>query len=81
MNTNKHKWEPLLYSGLGVAAMFLILVAIGVIAGAAKVRLDLTADRVYTLSEGTKQDPGQARYAASQSTSTAPSPRTRCPSR
>ena len=55
MNTNKHKWEPLLYSGLGVGAMFLILVAIGIIAGAAKLRLDLTADRVYTLSEGTKQ--------------------------
>ena len=55
MNTNKHKWEPLLYSGLGVGAMFLILVAIGIIAGAAKVRLDLTADRVYTLSDGTKK--------------------------
>lgn len=55
MNTTKHRWEPLLYSGLGVAAMFLILVAVGVIGGAAKVRLDLTADRVYTLSEGTKQ--------------------------
>ena len=34
MNNTKNKWEPLLYSGLGVAAMFLILVAVGVIAGA-----------------------------------------------
>ncbi|HNU99707.1 MAG: Gldg family protein [Verrucomicrobia bacterium] len=55
MNTNKHKWEPLLYSGVGVGAMFLILVAVGIIAGTAKVRLDLTADRVYTLSDGTKK--------------------------
>ena len=55
MNNTKNKWEPLLYSGLGVAAMFLILVAVGVIAGAAKLRLDLTADRVYTLSDGTKK--------------------------
>jgi len=55
MNTNKHKWEPLLYSGLGVGAMFLILIAIAIISGTAKVRMDLTSDSVYTLSKGTKQ--------------------------
>ncbi|MGD0538602.1 MAG: Gldg family protein [Verrucomicrobiota bacterium] len=55
MTTSKHKWEPLFYSGIGVAAMFLILVAVGIIAGAAKVRLDLTAERVYTLSDGTRK--------------------------
>lgn len=51
---NKQKWAPLLYSGLGVVVMFLILVAVGVIANFVKVRLDLTEDRIYTLSEGTR---------------------------
>ncbi len=55
MNNTKHKWEPLLYSGLGVAAMFLVLVAVAVIASFFKVRLDLTEDRLYTLSEGTRR--------------------------
>lgn len=55
MTHNKHKWEPLLYSGLGVAAMFLVLVAVAAIADYAKLRLDLTEDRLYTLSEGTRR--------------------------
>jgi ABC-type uncharacterized transport system involved in gliding motility auxiliary subunit len=55
MTNNKHKWGPLLYSGIGVAAMFLVLVAVAVIANFAKVRLDLTQDRLYTLSEGTRK--------------------------
>jgi ABC-type uncharacterized transport system involved in gliding motility auxiliary subunit len=55
MTNNQHKWGPLLYSGLGVVAMFLVLVAVAVIANFAKVRLDLTQDRLYTLSEGTRK--------------------------
>jgi ABC-type uncharacterized transport system involved in gliding motility auxiliary subunit len=55
MTIDKKKWEPLLYSGIGVGAMFLILAAVGVIAGFAKVRLDLTAEKVYTLSEGSRK--------------------------
>jgi ABC-type uncharacterized transport system involved in gliding motility auxiliary subunit len=55
MTNNKHKWEPLIYSGLGVVAMFLALVAVAVIANYAKLRLDLTADRLYTLSDGTRK--------------------------
>jgi len=55
MSTNHKKWEPLLFSSVGIAAMFLILVAIGVIAGAAKFRLDLTSERLFTLSDGTKK--------------------------
>lgn len=55
MNINKHKWEPLLYSGVGVLAMFLILVAVAAIGGVVKKRFDMTADRIYTLSEGTKK--------------------------
>lgn len=62
MTNNKHKWGPLLYSGLGVAAMFLVLVAVAVIANFAKVRLDLTQDRLYTLSEGTRKILGQDRH-------------------
>ncbi len=55
MTQSKTKWEPLLYSGLGVAAMFLVLVAVGTIASFVRLRLDLTEDRLYTLSEGTKR--------------------------
>ncbi len=52
--TQKTKWEPLLYSGIGVVAMFLVALALGAIAGKFKVRLDFTEGRIYTLSEGTR---------------------------
>ena len=55
MTNHQRKWEPLFYSGLGVAAMLLILIAVGVITSFAKVRVDLTQDRLYTLSEGTRK--------------------------
>ena len=55
MTNHQRKWEPLFYSGLGVAAMLLILIAVGVIASFAKVRVDLTQDSLYTLSEGTRK--------------------------
>ncbi|HNQ87769.1 MAG TPA: Gldg family protein [Verrucomicrobiota bacterium] len=55
MSMTKNKWGPLVYSGVGVAAMFVILAAVGVIGNTVKKRIDLTADRVYTLSEGTKK--------------------------
>ena len=48
------KVETLLYSAVGVAAMFLIVVAVNLIAGALKTRLDLTQGRIYTLSDGTR---------------------------
>ncbi len=41
-----------LFSGAGVAIMFLLLVAIYVIAGVVKHRFDMTADKIYTLSPG-----------------------------
>lgn len=50
----KNQLEQLLFSVAGVIAMFVILVALYVIAGAVKVRLDLTEEKVYTLSPGTK---------------------------
>jgi ABC-type uncharacterized transport system involved in gliding motility auxiliary subunit len=42
-----------LFSGAGVVIMFLLLVSIYVISGVVKHRVDLTADRIYTLSKGT----------------------------
>ncbi len=55
MITTRNKWEPLLFSGLGVAAMFFILLAAAAIGSVAKVRVDLTADHLYTLSAGTRK--------------------------
>ena len=55
MTTNKSKWEPLLYSGLGVVGMFIILLAIAAIGNSLKVRLDLTEEKLYTLSDGTRK--------------------------
>ncbi|MBI5775018.1 MAG: Gldg family protein [Verrucomicrobia bacterium] len=51
---NKNKLETFLYSSVGVAAMFLILVAVNFIGIFYKERLDLTAEKAYTLSAGTK---------------------------
>jgi len=49
------KNEALVYSGVGLAALFLILVAFNYLASLGAVRADLTAGRLYTLSEGTKK--------------------------
>lgn len=46
--------ETLLYSAAGVAVMLLILIAINVIGSRLKTRIDLTAERAYTLSPGTR---------------------------
>ena len=62
-----------IFSVIGVAAMLLILVAINFIAGRVKQRVDLTAERAYTLSPGTKailkklDTPVQIRFYVSQS--------------
>ncbi|MBM3823383.1 MAG: hypothetical protein FJ404_10935 [Verrucomicrobia bacterium] len=53
MSKNKSN-EALLYSTIGVGAMFLILIFLNLIASRAKVRVDLTQDKIFTLSEGTK---------------------------
>ena len=50
----KKQFETILNSVAGVAAMFLILVAVNFIAGTLKQRADLTAEKLYTLSAGTK---------------------------
>lgn len=50
----KKSSETLVFSALGVMAMFLVLVALNVLAGRMKTRLDLTQDRAFTLSPGTR---------------------------
>jgi ABC-type uncharacterized transport system involved in gliding motility auxiliary subunit len=48
------KLDTLLFSTIGVAVMFVIVVAINLIASALNTRVDLTENKVYTLSPGTK---------------------------
>ena len=49
------KYEHLLYSAVGLVALFLALIAFNYLASTASVRLDLTEGKIYTLSEGTKR--------------------------
>jgi ABC-type uncharacterized transport system involved in gliding motility auxiliary subunit len=49
------KVHNLLYSVVGVIAVAVILIAVNLLAGFAKVRSDLTQNKVYTLSDGTKK--------------------------
>jgi ABC-type uncharacterized transport system involved in gliding motility auxiliary subunit len=51
---NKKKLEAILYSTVGVVAMLILLIGANLIAGVFKQRVDLTADKLYTLSPGTK---------------------------
>jgi ABC-type uncharacterized transport system involved in gliding motility auxiliary subunit len=51
----KSKFESLLYSVVGVVAVLAILVAINLLGGFFKVRTDLTQNKLYTLSDGTKK--------------------------
>jgi ABC-type uncharacterized transport system involved in gliding motility auxiliary subunit len=48
-------FETLLYSTVGVAAMFVVMLAFYVVSSAAKVRVDVTKEKAHTLSPGTKQ--------------------------
>jgi ABC-type uncharacterized transport system involved in gliding motility auxiliary subunit len=62
-----------LFSSVGVAIMFVIIVAVYVIFGGLRLRLDLTEEKLYTLSEGTKailsklDTPVEIRFYCSQS--------------
>ncbi|MGH9650872.1 MAG: hypothetical protein ACRD3I_10425, partial [Terriglobales bacterium] len=55
MKTFLKKHEALVYSALGVAALFLLLVAANYLVSRQPVRLDLTEGSVQTLSEGTRK--------------------------
>src|SRR5665213_3398745 len=48
------KLQTILYSTAGVIAMFIVLLAFYVVTCAFKQRIDLTAEKAYTLSQGTK---------------------------
>jgi ABC-type uncharacterized transport system involved in gliding motility auxiliary subunit len=73
------KFETLLYSAIGVLVMFVVVLAVNLIANAAKGRADLTADKLYTLSPGTKSilkkldAPVEVRFYFSQSEPRVPS--------
>ena len=73
------KLDTLLFSTIGVVVMFVIVVAINLIASAMNTRVDLTENRVYTLSPGTKailkkiDSPVEVRFYFSQGESRVPS--------
>ena len=73
------KFETLLYSTIGVAVMFVIIVAVNFITGAFKTRLDMTEEKLYTLDPGTRailkklDSPVEIRFYFSQSESRMPS--------
>jgi ABC-type uncharacterized transport system involved in gliding motility auxiliary subunit len=49
------KYEPLLYSAVGLVALALVLVALNYLLARAPARIDLTEGNLYTLSDGTKK--------------------------
>jgi ABC-type uncharacterized transport system involved in gliding motility auxiliary subunit len=51
----KGKFDNLLYSVVGVIAILVIIVGINLLGRLFKVRSDLTENRIYTLSDGTKK--------------------------
>ena len=55
MKTLVKKYESVIYSAVGLAALFLILVAANYLVSFQPFKLDLTDGRVQTLSEGTKK--------------------------
>src|SRR5438552_1098715 len=74
----KKSFETVIYSAVGVGAIALILIAFNVIASAAKKRVDLTKEKAYTLSPGTKailaklDTPVQIRFYCTQTESSTP---------
>lgn len=69
----KHRsFETPLFALAGLVAMFVVLVAVNVIVAKVRVQADLTADRAFTLSEGTRKilgglsSPVQVRFYATQ---------------
>ena len=73
------KLETLVFSTVGVVVMFVIVVAVNLIASALKTRVDLTEGKIYTLSPGTKailkkiDAPVEVRFYDSQGQSRIPS--------
>lgn len=55
MSVNKKHLQAYIYSFVGIAAMAVILVIINLLFRSSNIRLDGTADKLYTLSDGTVQ--------------------------
>lgn len=77
----KKSLETILYSSAGIIVMLVILIAVNVITGVEPLRVDMTQDKAYTLSAGTKailkkldaQDtPVKIRFYCSQSETATP---------
>ena len=74
----KKSLQTILYSTAGVLVMLVILIAFNFIAGTARTRLDLTQEKAYTLSAGTKailkklDTPVTIRFYCTQSESATP---------
>jgi ABC-type uncharacterized transport system involved in gliding motility auxiliary subunit len=74
----KKSFETFLYSALGILAMAFILIVVNVILGAVKQRVDLTKEKAYTLSKGTRDilkkldTPVKIRFYCSQSEAATP---------
>ena len=74
----KKSLHTILYSTAGVLVMLVILIALNFIAGTARKRLDLTQEKAYTLSSGTKailkklDTPVTIRFYCTQSESATP---------
>src|SRR5438445_837940 len=70
--------QTILFSTVGVAAVALILVGFNIITGAFKARVDLTEEKAYTLSAGTKailaklDTPVKIRFYCTQSEQSTP---------
>lgn len=74
----KKSFETILYSALGVGVMLLVLVLLNFILGFARTRVDMTQEKAYTLSAGTKailkklDTPVTVRFYCTQSESATP---------
>ena len=74
----KKSLETILYSTAGIGVMLVILIAVNVIFGVVPVRVDLTQEKSYTLSAGTKvvlkklDTPVKVRFYCTQSETATP---------
>ena len=74
----KKSLETILYSSAGIVVMLIILIAVNVITGTFPIRADMTQEKAYTLSAGTKavlkklDTPVKVRFYCTQSETATP---------
>lgn len=74
----KKSLETILYSSAGIVIMLVIIVAVNVIAGVRPLHMDLTQEKAYTLSDGTRailkklDTPVKIRFYCTQSETASP---------